>query len=127
MEDIKARKKLSELALRWNHKSYTPDNVLKIYKNSEKYAIERQMSIMSGLIKPHVSNYDEVKKQYDLDITKNKKTPFDAFVKCVNSAQIATEKPKIAVKPTKGDFIESPTLSSTRVEKQRRSEITEVT
>lgn len=131
MEEVKAKKKLNEIAPRWNlQKAFTPDAVLKIYKNSDKYSLERQASILSSLVKPCVSNFDDIKKQFELDVVKNKKTPYDAFIRCLNNAVVlpeASQKPKIAAKPARSGDFDSPTLSSTRVDKNhRKSDLTEV-
>lgn len=127
----KAKNKLSELQLKWvspkSNAVISPDHIIRIFQNnSEKLVQEKQNGILATLIKPHVTNYDDIKKQYDYDTHKNKKTPYEAFVKLVNNAvfsPVAGQKPQVPVKPTKHDF-DSPTLSSTRVEtSKRRSDV----
>lgn len=134
MEEIKAKKKLNEIVPRLKlQKTFSVEGLMKVYQNGDKYSLEKQTSYLSTFLKPCVSNYDDVKKQFELDVTKNKRSAYDAFIKCVNNAIILPEqssKPKIAAKPTSknsSDF-DSPTLSSTRVDKtfNRKSDLTEV-
>jgi hypothetical protein len=133
MEETKAKKKLNEIVPRWKlSKQISADGFCKTFKNTDKYTLDKQVSYLNTLIKPFVSNYDDIRKQFELDVTKNKKTPYDALIISLNNAIILPEqstKPKIAAKPTsKASDFESPTLSSTRVEKtfNRRSDLTEV-
>lgn len=125
----KARSKLFELQQKWWSPKTTsvvsPEQVIRVFQNTEKFTQEKQNSILATLIKPHVTNYDDIRKQYDSDTQKHKKTPYEAFVKLVNNAvfvPVAGQKPQVPVKPTKHDF-DSPTLSSTRVENKRRSDV----
>lgn len=136
MEEIKAKKRLSEVSQRWNQKIST-DQVLGIYKNSEKYTVERQMSLLKQMFKNFVLEFDKHQAQFETDVKKNKKTSYEAFVNFLNNITLipASQKPQIATKPStstinnsteklssKSDF-ESPALSSTRVDNNGKAEI----
>jgi NAD-dependent SIR2 family protein deacetylase len=126
MAELKAKRKLQEVSLRWS-KSYTPDTIIGTFKNNEKYTHERLLSILKSLFKPHIADFDKHHAQFEADIKKNKKTTYEAFIIFLTNATVlpAVQKPQIADKPqtlkinpslsVRSDF-ESPTLSSTRVD-----------
>lgn len=122
----KAKAKLNEIQHKWPNAKATsvlsPDHIMRIFQNPEKYPQEKHSSLLTSLIRPHVTNYDDIRRQYDQDTLKLRKTPFEAFVKLVNNAvlmPVAGSKPQVPQKPTKHDF-ESPVLSSTRLETTKR-------
>lgn len=119
----KARAKLIELQPKWPTTKpgtvLSVDQILRIFQNSEKYTPEKQSSLLLTLIKPHVTNFDDIKRHYDLETTKARKTPYEAFVKLINNAVLvpaAGSKPQVPAKPTKQSDFDSPVLSSTRVD-----------
>lgn len=132
MAEAKAKRKLQEIAQKWNQK-ITTEQVFGIYKNSEKYTIERQLSLLKQLFKPHIIDFDKHQSQFEADIKKNKKTSNEAFIIFLNNIvipQVGLLKPQIAVKPAtsdskssiKSDF-ESPVLCSTRVESNYKPDV----
>lgn len=128
MSEEKAKKRLLAVSQRWNLK-ITIEQVLGIYKNSEKYTLERQLSLLKQLFKNFVSEFDKHQAQFETDVKKNKKTAYEAFIYFLNTVSIlpATQKPQIAAKPTnpsssKSEF-ESPVLSSTRLDNNGKSDI----
>lgn len=126
MAEVKAKKKLQEVSQRWNNR-ITTEQVLAIFKSTDKYTFERQTSLLKQLFKNFVSDFDKQMSQFEVDVKKNKKTVYDAFLNFLNNMSLSPVKPQIAVKPTSGsdsklltastktDF-ESPALSSTRVD-----------
>lgn len=121
--EARAKRKLQEVSQRWSQK-ITIDQVLGIYRNSEKYTLERQMSLMKQMFRPHTSDFDRHYLQFEEDVKKNNKTTIDAFISFVNNVNLisGSQKPQIPTKPStdskassKSDF-ESPALCSTRVE-----------
>lgn len=128
MAEAKAKRKLQELSQRWYQKNITVDQILGIYKNSDKYTVERQSSLLKQMFKPHISDFDKHLVQWEADVKKNKRTPYDAFIVFVNNMTMTT-KPQIPQKPSldtksssKSEF-ESPVLSSTRVESSYKPEV----
>lgn len=132
MAEAKAKRKLQEVSQKWNQR-ITSDQVFGIYKNSEKYTIERQSSLLKQMFKPYVADFDRHQSQFEADVKKHKKTSFEAFIIFLNNIivpQTAIQKPQIAVKPatsdskssTKTEF-ESPVLCSTRVESNFKSDV----
>lgn len=132
MAEAKAKRKLQEVSQKWNQR-ITSDQVFGIYKNSEKYTIERQSSLLKQMFKPYVADFDRHHSQFEADVRKNKKTSFEAFIIFLNNIivpQSAIQKPQIAVKPatsdsksnTKTEF-ESPVLCSTRVESNFKPDV----
>lgn len=116
--------------MKWNQK-ITPEQVFGIYKNSEKYTFDRQMSLLKQMFKPFVNDFDKHSSQFEMDVKKNKKTSLEAFVTFLNNISIAppSQKPQIPLKPStsdskisKSDF-ESPALSSTRVEPNYKADV----
>lgn len=121
--DAKAKRKVQELSQKWSQKIST-DQVFGIYRNSEKYTVERQMSLLKQMFRPYSTDFEKNYLQFEEDVRKNNKTPIDAFVIFVNNITIVSgsQKPQIPVKPstdskisTKSEF-ESPALCSTRVD-----------
>lgn len=124
----KARAKLAEIQHKWpgakSSSSLSPEHIMRCFKNFEKVPQEKQNTLLTSFIKPHCTNYDDIKRQYDADTLKHGKTVYEAFVKLVNNAvlmPVAGSKPLVPQKPAKHDF-DSPVLSSTRVETKRRSD-----
>lgn len=125
MAEITAKKRLQEVSQRWNQK-ISIDQVLGIYKNSEKYTLERQMSLLKQMFKNYVQEFSKHEAQFEADVKKNKKTTYEAFISFLNNILVvpASQKPQIAAKPrtsstalsSKADDFESPALSSTRVD-----------
>ena len=127
MAEVKAKKKLQESLQRWNPK-VSSDQVILIFKNSEKYTLDRQQKILVQLFSANVAEFQKLSSQFEVDVKKNKKTPYEAFLAFVlnMTANPVNLKPQIATKPnsssdsklltsTKSDF-ESPALSSTRLD-----------
>lgn len=131
MAEAKAKRKLLELSQKWNQK-ISVDQVFAIYKNSEKYTFERQVNLLIQMIKPYCSDFDKHLAQFEADVKKNKKTPYEALIVFLNNATIRSTsvKPQIPVKPivdsskmsSRSDF-ESPVLSSTRVEGSAKPDV----
>lgn len=142
MAEISAKKRLQEVSQLWNPK-ITLEKVLGIYKNSEKYTLERQLSFLTQLFQKSVKEFDKHQAQFETDVKKNKKTPYEAFIIFLNNIAIiaAPQKPQIAAKPKtsspaefkvsiKSEEFESPALSgalcSTRVENNNEIIVSEV-
>jgi hypothetical protein len=133
MTEVKAKKKLQEVSQRWNQR-ITTDQILGIYKNSDKYTFERQTAILRQMFKSFILDFDKLAAQFEVDVKKNKKTAYDAFINFLCNLTLSPAKPQIAVKPTsasdskllttttKSDF-ESPALSSTRVDHSYKPDV----
>lgn len=125
MTEAKARKKLQEVSPRWGERA-SSEQLIGIFRNSEKYTLERQSNILRQFFKPFVPDFDNLSAQFDVDVKKNKKTPYEAFINFLCNMSLRPSKPQIAVKPTSASDsrlllptktdLESPVLSSTRVE-----------
>lgn len=129
MAEAKAKKKLQEVTSKWNQK-FTSDQILGLFRNSEKYTFEHQTSILKQMFKPYVNDFDKHYNQFEADVKKNKKSSYDAFLTFLNNISIATAtvKPQIQPKPQIDSKIstksfESPVLSSTRVENNYKPEV----
>ncbi|CRK86952.1 CLUMA_CG000769, isoform A [Clunio marinus] len=131
MADVKAKKKLQEFVQKTNQK-FSSDQIMGVYKNSEKYSFEKQSSILKQLFKPYTPDFDKYQSQFENDIKKSKKTSYDAFVSFLNNITLNNTKPQIPAKPSlsieetvraKNDF-ESPVLCSTRVEGSQKQQET---
>lgn len=142
MAEMKAKRKLQEVSLKWKTQIST-DNVMGIFKNTEKYTYERQCGLLKQMFKPYVNEFDKHQAQFDEDVKKNHKSPYEAFINLLLNITIVQNptKPLIPLKPqttsdsklsskssgskssgSKIDF-ESPALCSTRVDNTERSEI----
>src|SRR5690349_24529701 len=101
MAEAKAKKKLQEVSQRWNQK-ITTEQVLGIYRNSEKYTLDRQLSLLKQMFKNSVVEFDKHSSQFESDVKKNKKTTHEAFINFLNNITIIplSQKPQIATKPT---------------------------
>lgn len=124
MAEAKLNKKMNEVSKRWNQK-ITPEQVFGIYKNSEKYSFERQVSFLKQFFKPFVTDFDRHQAQFEVDVKKNKKTSYEAFIVFLYNINIIppSEKPQIAPKSSISDSkassnndFDSPALCSTRVD-----------
>lgn len=132
MAEAKAKRKLQEVSSKWTQK-ITSDQVFGIYKNTEKYTIERQLSLLKQLFKMHVVDFDRHHSQFEADVKKNKKTSYEAFINFLNNVSLPQPsllKPQIAVKPATSDSkasikseFESPVLCSTRVESNFKPDV----
>lgn len=134
MAEAKAKKKLQESLQRWSPKVST-DQVILIFKNSEKYTLDRQQKILVQLFSANITEFSKLSAQFEVDVKKNKKSPYEAFLAFVlnMTANPVNLKPQIATKPnsasdskllssTKSDF-ESPALSSTRLDANFKPEV----
>lgn len=132
MAEIRARKKLLEVSLRWQ-KPISSDSFLKIFKNPEnKYSYERQFNLLRQMFRPHVVEFQKHEAQFDEDVKKNNKSPYEAFINFLVNITIIPlpVKPQIPAKPqisdskmsSKSDF-ESPALCSTRVDNNYKQEV----
>lgn len=140
MSEAKAKKKLEEVALRWNGRA-SVDQILHVFKNSQnRYSNEKLLDIAKQYLRNHLVDGDKLLTQFETNIKKNQKTPYEAFVIMLNNGTVITSsnsnlqqqqksqqihKPQIPVKPSnlqiestlsnKTDF-DSPALCSTRLE-----------
>lgn len=135
MAEAKAKKKLHEVSLRWGKANVTPDMVFSIYKNPEKYTTERQISLLKQMFRNHILDYDRFESQFETDVRKNKKSSYDAFVIFLNNITLQPKlqnaaKPPTSTKSVSLDSklntkseIESPALSSTRLDHNNLPEV----
>jgi hypothetical protein len=127
MSEAKAKKKLEEISVKWNGK-VTADQILKVFKNVDnKYNNEKLSGIAKQYIRVHLADGEKLFMQYEMNVKKNQKTPYEALILMLNNASSQIQKPQVPVKPTnlnlhldskisvRSDF-ESPALSSTRVD-----------
>lgn len=146
MSELKARKKLEEIAVKWNGK-VSADQIIHIFKNSNnKYPNEKLLGIAKQYIKNQISDGDKLITQFEVNIKRNQKTPYEALVIMLNNATVCQsptlhqslqqqqqiQKPTIPLKPSnlqveskisvKNDF-ESPALCSTRVDANNTPDI----
>lgn len=135
MAEAKAKKKFQEVSLRWGN-NVSIDQVFSIFKNSEKYTLERQQKLLQQLFKSHAVDFAKIAAQFENDVKKNKKTPYEAFIIFMVNMSLMPQqisKPQIAVKPTsasdsklsislKSDS-ESPALSSSRIVSSYKQEV----
>lgn len=126
MAEIKAKKKLEEISMRMGNK-VSADQLLNIFKNQNKYSNEKLIDFLKNYIKIHILDGDKLIAQFENNIKKNGKSPFESFLVLINCATIVSlpNKPPIAAKPilesrmsvkSTSDVFESPVLSSTRLE-----------
>lgn len=134
MAEAKARKKCQEVSEKWNSK-LTVDQIFGCFKNTEKYTLERQTSLLRQMFKPYIMEFDKHQAQFEADVKRNKKTPIEAFVNFLNNGTIVSkpQKPQISIKPqasissesrlsSKSDY-DSPALSSTRVDSNYKNDV----
>ena len=138
MSEAKARKKLEEIAVRWNGK-VSADQILHAFKNlNSKYSNEKLIGIAKQHLRNHIVDGDKLITQLEVNVKKNQKTPHEALILMLNNATLTQSpniqqqqspqqilKPTIQPKPSnlqvepklsaKNDF-ESPALCSTRLE-----------
>ena len=139
MSEIKARKKLEEIAVRWNGK-VSAEQIATVFKNANnKYTTEKLISIAKQYFRQQIVDGDKLITQLEVNIKKNQKTPYEALIIMLNNAsvcqspnlhQILTptqqiQKPTIPLKPSnlqveskisvKSDF-NSPAICSTRLD-----------
>lgn len=129
--EAKARKKMQDVLLRWD-KRFSVDQVFSIFRNTEKYTNEKKIGLLKQLFSPHSIDFEKHLAQFETNVLKNKKSAYDSFIIFLNSIQLTPlpQKPQIPVKSaseskmsSKSDFIESPTLSSTRVDHVQKTDI----
>jgi hypothetical protein len=126
MAELKAKKRLDEITAKLGGK-LTSDQLIAVFKNtSNKYSNEKLFGIVKQYIKIHLIEGDKLYYQFEINVKKNQKSPYDALLIMLNNATVISQKPTIAAKPinlqptesklsVKSDF-ESPALSSTRVD-----------
>lgn len=123
MAEIRAKKKLEEVFSKGATSKITVEQVLQIFKNEQnKYTAVKLSGFANSYIKPNILDGDKLFAQYDINIKKHQKTPYEALIIMMNNATVIQQgKPPIAEKPNlsklsvRSDF-ESPALSSTRYE-----------
>lgn len=133
MAEIRAKKKLEELSTRWNGR-ISADQLLNVFKSSQqKYTVEKLASIAKQYVANHCTDGAKLVTQFETNVKKNQKTPYEAIIIMLNGATISLPhsnsqqpiKPQIPVKPstlqcdskiTKTTDFESPALCSTRLE-----------
>lgn len=124
MAEVRARKKLEEISLRFSNK-IPADQIFNIFKNPQnKYSHEKLFNFLQNSIKPLIVDGDKLLAQYETNVKKNQKTSHEALIIMLNNATVAKQSPKppIAEKPNltkisvRSDNFESPTMSSTRYE-----------
>lgn len=144
MSETKARKKLEEISVKWNGKT-NADHLLKAFKNIDnKYTNDRLTAIVKQYIKIHLVDGDRLFLQYETNVKKNQKTPYDALILMLNNATFTSvqqpppqqQKPQIPAKPALLNVerqissnvreFESPALSSTRVDVNSNNQTPEV-
>ncbi|XP_070491244.1 gamma-tubulin complex component 2 homolog isoform X2 [Chironomus tepperi] len=142
MSELKAKKKLDEIAVRWNGK-VSPEQILLVFKNSNnKYSTEKLITIAKQYFKNQMLDSDKLLTQFEVNVKRNQKTPYEALIIMLNNASISQsptlisssqqQKPTIPLKPSnlqvetkisaKNDF-ESPALCSTRVDNNNSPDI----
>jgi len=135
MSELKARKKLEDIAARWNGK-VSADQILHVFKNSSnKYSNDKLVNMAKQYLRNQIVDGDKLITQLEVNVKKNQKTPYEALIIMLNNSTISQspilqqsapiQKPTIPLKPSKlqvetiiskkSDF-ESPALSSTRIE-----------
>lgn len=131
MAEAKARKKLQDVSQRWNQR-ISLDQVFSIFKNTEKYTNERKISLLKQMFMSHSIDFEKHLTQFETNVLKYKRSAFDSFIIFLNCIQLTPlpQKPQLPVKSaseskmsSKSDFIESPTLSSTRVDHAQKTDI----
>lgn len=120
MAEVRAKKKLDEISARLSNK-LVAEQVFSIFKNQQKYSNEKLFGFLHNNIASQILDGSKLLAQYDANVKKNQKTPYEALVIMLNNATVIQSKPPIAEKPNLSKMsiastFESPALSSTRCE-----------
>ena len=85
MSEIKARKKLEEIAVRWNGK-VSAEQIATVFKNANnKYTTEKLISIAKQYFRQQIVDGDKLITQLEVNIKKNQKTPYEALIIMLNN------------------------------------------